>query len=106
MMNKFKKWLIHRLGGYTKEDIDNTPVKYNVQNIKLESIKAIHYFDVYKFLNLPQEIAESIFKSEMAKELLTHIKPEYCWEKDGEKIKYIAKIELPSKYVKGVEYDK
>ena len=104
-MNRFRKWLIHKLGGYTKEDIDNQPIKYSVQNIKLETIKAIHYVDDYRIFNCTQDDIESYLQDMLSKKILTHIRPEYCWEQDGKEIRYIAKIELPSQYVKGVEDD-
>lgn len=98
--NRFKNWLIHKLGGYTKEDIDNQPIKYNVVNIKLETINAVYNLNEYSMLNFSEEYVENMVKKQLKNQLLDHIKPELILEDDclGKRVK--AKIELPSKYVK------
>lgn len=100
-MKKFRKWLIHKLGGYTKEDIDNQPVKYSMQNIKLESISAIYNIDEYLLMKYSEEEIEKIIVKELVKELSTYIKPELICEDSpikGRRIK--ARIEIPSKYIR------
>ena len=107
MMIRFKNWLIHKLGGYTKEEYDfiiNQPVKYNKVNIKLENIKVRRYIDDYEIHNIDYPIERQItaIKNELKLELLNIIEPEYILEQgiDNQKT-MIAKIELPDKYVKG-----
>lgn len=107
-MNRFRKWLIHKLGGYTKEEYKKlafSPVEYKKINIKLETIKAIHYLDDYRIFNCSQDDIENYLRDMLNKKIFSYIRPEYCWEQDGKQIRYIAKIELPSQYLKGVEDD-
>ena len=107
--NRFKNWLIHKLGGYTKDEYDfiiKKPIKYNVVNIKLETIKARKYIDDYEIHNIDYPIERQItaIKNDLKLELLNIIEPEYILEQGIENQKtMIAKIELPSKYVKWEE---
>lgn len=99
--NKIKNWLIHKLGGYTKEDRDNEPIKFSVQNIKLETISAIYNIDEYLMMKYSEEEIEKIIVKELVKELSTYIKPKFILEDSpimGRRIK--AKIEIPSEYIR------
>lgn len=100
--SKFKKWLIHKLGGYTIEDMIKQPIKYSVQNIKLVPICAVHEISNIACFS---EKHEDFIKHQLKMEMLEHIKPVYIVEKDHARTTYIykAKIELPSNYVKECE---
>ena len=99
--NKIKNWLIHKLGGYTKEDRDNEPIKFSVINIKLETISTIYNIDEDLMIKYSEEEIEKIIEKELVKELSTYIKPELILEDSpimGRRIK--AKIEIPSEYIR------
>ena len=103
-MTRFSKWLIHKLGGYTKEDIDKQPIKYNVVNIQLKTIKSYYNLDEYVTLNYSSEYVMNSIERELQKEIIKQIKPEIIMEVNPNPLcskRIIAKIELPDKYVKG-----
>ena len=80
MMTRFRKWLIHKLGGFTKEDIDKKPIKCNVTNIQLKTIKSYYYLDEYSTLNYSSEYVMNSIERDLKKEIIKQIKPEIIME--------------------------
>ena len=104
MKNKIKNWIIHKLGGYTKEDRDNKPIKFSVQNIKLETINYDMYISDYDFHRYPKEYFEEFVKLELAKEIAKKLNPMWTLkELDSNGKKISLKIEIPSIYVRESE---
>jgi hypothetical protein len=78
-MKKFRKWLIHKLGGYTKEDVEklNRPLNY----ILSESKRNVNRIFCSKHItsnvmNYQEEIEEEI-KEEFLSKALDRVKETY-----------------------------
>ena len=104
-MSKFRKWLIKKLGGFTKEDLPIKPIEIKQQNVQLVPITVIYPIDQYtiRFFNENGTIERNI--SSMIAE---KIKPELVFIEEptinGFENKFIkAKILIPSNYVKESE---
>ena len=117
-MTKFRKWLIHKLGGFTKEDNIPKP-KIIYQNDKLVQIcvRQVVWSDKDNNLYIP----EKILKKELKHRLVDVLEPEYTLNEGKERLvgttsdsfgkNYVssyldkqyfmeAKLWVPSRYVK------
>ena len=101
-MSKFRKWLTKKLGGFTKEDLPIKPIEIKQQNVQLVPIKANHIIDEYELHNIdyPVENYENAIKYNLKKELLNYIEPEFIYEESSMGKSIMAKILIPSNYVK------
>lgn len=95
-MTKFRKWLIHKLGGVVKE---NAPVLLNNEKFTLETITAKVKEEDYLIYKDDFGI---IVMNDLKLKLLDHIQPTYIHKFDSETHTYYfeAKIKLPSAYIK------
>lgn len=71
---KINKWLIHKLGGFSKEEIF-TPIKYEIINPHIEKLRTC-YIDKYN--HLPEQVAIE----KMTKEILSFIKKKIKYKKE------------------------
>ena len=99
-MNRFKKWLIHKLGGISKEET----IEFKTQNVSLQTIKAKYCISENELLVMDR-LTEDRIKRELAYDLLHFIQPEYICVNDFDNRFIMAKLELPSKYIKLCEED-
>ena len=112
-MNKFRKWLIHKLGGYVKSDIPQTTI--NTINYDLDRVYASYQMtpeQMMVLVDLPQEFLDRIIKKELddllKKELIKRLNPTYVRKPDIDPLmgeQYYAFIEIPSIYLKKEEED-
>ena len=105
--NKFKNWIIKKLGGYTSSEYNTLlhPIKlpdFTVQNIRLETINASHLineFDMFYSKYPSDKVIEDV-KEQLKRQIVFCIEPEFIVEEYAGNKKIRAKIELPSKYIK------
>lgn len=71
---KINKWLIHKLGGLTKEEI-LPPIKYQLDNYQIEKIKT---YCIDKYNHLPEQAAIE----KMTQEFLPFIKKKMKYKKE------------------------
>lgn len=69
-MNKFKKWIIKSLGGYTEMTIPQEP-KYIEKSLRIETYKAS--MDVPWHTELPTNVVIRNLQEKMAEELTKHV---------------------------------
>ena len=95
--SKFRRWLVHKLGGIMPSDVVTYEVK--TQNIKLVPVYARYEISNMACFSVAYEDA---LKRELKIKMLDHIQPVYTVEKDESRLTYIykAKIELPEEYIK------
>lgn len=86
---KVKDWLIHKLGGVSKEEIFS-PIKYTVYRPKVETIKA-EFVD--KGVNVPQDYVEQELAYSLMSVIKSYMKIEKTTNYFGEKV-YSAKINI------------
>ena len=86
---KVKDWLIHKLGGVTKEEIF-PPVQYTVYNPKVETIKA-QFID--NGVNVPKEYVEEMLMRNLISGIKPYVKIEKLMNYFGEYF-YEAKINV------------
>ena len=95
--SKFRRWLVHKLGGIMPSDV----VTYEV---KTQNIKLVPVYARYEISNMAcfSEAFEDALKRELKIRMLDYIQPVYTVEKDEARLTYIykAKIELPEEYIK------
>ena len=97
-MTKFRKWLIHKLGGVLEEE--KHVVK--IESFKLETITArAEGKDYIQYGENSEEYIKHI-KHNLKMGLLEHIQPYYIHKYDSETDTcfFEAEIELPSIYIK------
>lgn len=86
---KIKNWLIHKLGGKTKDEII-PPIQYTVYRPKVETIKA-QFID--NGVNVPKEYVEEMLMRNLASEIKPYVKIEKMVNYFGEYF-YEAKINV------------
>ena len=106
--NKFKNWIIKKLGGYTSSEYNTLlyPIKlpdFTVQNIRLETINAVHLIDEFDmfYLKYPSNEAIENIKEQLKRQIVSYIEPEFVVEEYAGNKKIRAKIEIPVKYIRG-----
>ena len=99
MMSKFKKWLIHKLGGYTNDELfAKVEPQLKEQTDDVIRIKACKR--IYTDHNIC-DINESYFKFQIAEEMSKYINPIIYVDFDRKSQNYdvYGYIDIPSKYV-------
>lgn len=106
-MNKFKKWLIKKLGGYT-EQTHYEPLKIIYKTYNLVPITAI--VEVSDFdrdaLELPREVTERNIKKELKHKLMENIVPEYKRYRNIERNSTIYRAKIYVSSGEGVKNEK
>lgn len=102
-MNKFKKWLIHKLGGYCKDDLLPIPKLENEKDkqvcfvkshvISTDFLKSVDINDIEeKYIN--EEIQE--FKQDLIKRIKPNVEIK-DWKEDYKEV--VCSITISQKYV-------
>lgn len=100
-MTKFRKWLIHKLGGFTELPKPRALPKLTVEEMRLVSVKS--KIDLNDMKYMPEKFVENILKNK----LMEQIQPIY--HRGGASLDPLksniatAEIKVPSIYVKKEE---
>ena len=99
-MSKFRKWLIKKLGGFTKEDLPIKPIEIRQQNVQLVPIKVVYQIDPYSLIFFNEKDARKVVERNVTFMIAEKIKPEFVYEESSMSKSIMAKILIPSNYVK------
>lgn len=86
---KINKWLIHKLGGFTKEDILPPPT-YTIENLKIEKFW-VYYVDRYG--KIPEKVILEKLAYDFVPEIKSQMKVIKKYGHNGE-ISYRAEIRI------------
>lgn len=102
-ISRFRRWLIHKLGGISPDDVIRPEIKYDVANLKILQTSYCVPKCGYEKL-IPKEIIEN----DLHKKICSRIKID-IQELNDEKshnMFYLGRIVLPEKYIKEVPNDR
>lgn len=108
-MTEFRKWLIHKLGGFTKEDIPKPKIIYQNDKLVQICVRQVVWSDIDNNLYAPEEI----LKKELKHRLVDVLEPEYTLNESSDSFgknhvsSYLdkqyfmeARMWVPERYVK------
>lgn len=104
MFNRFKKWIIKKLGGYTKDEFEKENKILFTVTLNFEELKVNYAVPRHHCEMLSEVALKSMVKGKLMRDMTQAIEPFVTFEKHdtgGEKVIYTATLKVAIKENEG-----